>query len=268
MTAATMEPRPWPRRRWWILIALVFAAHLGLIFAVGDRKPIVPRQAASAPVLRLAADGGEILALNDPTLFARPHWHGFAGAAWLQIPPVPFRAFEWTEPPRWLAFAAEQLGALFARFMETNGFASFQLGLKPAPELTVPELVPEPALTARSELQIEGEVAQRRLLHAMELPSLPGSDVLTDSVVQVLVDAAGDTVSVTLLPSVSGSKDADQQKADQRALDLAKAARYQPLARDDAGSAASPAAGLSWGRMIFKWHTVPLPMTNEPPAAP
>jgi hypothetical protein len=263
MNAAPIEPRPWRRPRWAMLIAVVFAAHLGLVFGLGDRSPMVVRQLSAVPVLRLATGPDEWLSLSDPTLFTLPHRKGFAGAAWLQIPPVPFHAFEWTEPPRWLAMPVDQPGAQLARLLETNGFASFQLELNPAPELTVPELEPEPALAARSELRLEGGLAQRRLLNVMELPSLPGSDLLTNSVVQVLADRAGDTVSVTLLPPGSGSKEADQ-----RALELAKAARFEPLPRDGAGGSANPAAGLSWGRMIFQWHTVPLAETNAPAGAP
>jgi hypothetical protein len=263
MNSALSEPRPWPRRRWWFLIALVFAAHLGLIFTLADRSPVVPRQPAGVPALKLVTDGSELLALNDPTLFALPHPRGFAGAAWLQVPSPPFRPFKWTEPPRWLALPLEQLGAVFARFMETNRFAPFQLELNPSPDLTVPELAPEPAVAAQSALRLEGDLAQRRLLNPIDLTNQPSSDRLTNSIVQVLVDAMGNVFSPVLLPPGSGSKEADQG-----ALDLAKIARFEPLARGGASEPANPAADLSGGLMIFEWHTVPPAETNTPATVP
>jgi TonB family protein len=159
------------------------------------------------------------------------------------------------------------LGVFFARFMETNRFAPFQPALKPPVELTVPELAPETAPAADSELRIEGDLARRRLLNPMVLPLQPSpniltTDILTNSVVQVVVDAAGRVFSCTL-PASSGSTNADRC-----ALDLARNARFEPLARDGASGAANPAAGLSWGRMIFEWRTTPLPTTPAPAAAP
>src|SRR5437773_6757094 len=97
-----LSPAPWPRHRWGLLIALVFAAHVGLIFAFGDRHPIMPRPPGPAPELRLAIGSNELLALRDPTLFALPHPKGFAAAAWREISQTGFPPFRWTEPPRWL----------------------------------------------------------------------------------------------------------------------------------------------------------------------
>ena len=58
------------------------------------------------------------------------------------------------------------------------------------------------------------------------------------------------------LPTV-GYAAADQyDQADQRALELARAARFAPSSR------------LTIGRMIFNWHTVPPPDTNAPAASP
>ena len=81
----------------------------------------------------------------------------------------------------------------------------------------------------------------------------PYANVIAPSKVQVLVDAAGNVVSAVLLPPDSGFTAADQyDKADQRALELARAARFAPASR------------LTVGRMIFNWHTVPPPATNAP----
>ena len=32
MTTASVQPRAWPRRRWWLTVLVVFTGQLGLIF--------------------------------------------------------------------------------------------------------------------------------------------------------------------------------------------------------------------------------------------
>jgi TonB family protein len=253
MNSAVTEPRAWSPARRSLLIMLVFAAHVGLILALGNRNPVRPRPPAPAPSLSLAPDSSELLELNDPTLFALPHRQGFAGAAWLKIPTVQFPPFRWTEPPRLLPLPIADLGVTFAQFMRTNVFVSRQFETKPAPDLPLPvaqEFAVAP--TTNSTLRVAGDLVNRRLLNPPQLQPWPALDLLTNTVVQVLVNAEGNVVSPTLL-TVSGSKPADQS-----ALDIARAARFEPLRRS------SPA--LTVGALIFEWHTEPL--TNAPAANP
>lgn len=264
MNPASPEPRGWSPARRWSLIALVFTLHLGLIFALGARKPAPPRPPAPAPLLSLAPDSNELLALNDPTLFARPHPQGFARAAWLKIPNVQFQPFRWTELPRLLPLRIEELGVAFAQFIQTNVFVSPALETKAAPELPQPvALETGVAPPTRSTLRVAGDLANRRLLNPPELPSWNAADLLTNTVVQVLVNADGNVFSPTLL-SRSFDPKGDQRalkiagEADQRALDVARASRF------DAGRGASPA--LTLGVLIFEWHTEPL--TNTPSSNP
>lgn len=244
----------WSLRRWLMLIALVFAAQLALIFAFGEYKPIVPRAVTNVPALKLTAGSGEWLALNDPTLFALPNRKGFAGPAWLEPPPMEFHRLEWMELPRWLPLPVEELGATFSQFMQTNRFTTFQFELKPPPQFTVPVVPVEPVLAKTSTLRIEGGLARRRLLTPMELPSWPYADVLAPSKVQVLVNAAGNVVSAVLLPSDNPLETASHHDAaDQRALELARAARFAPL------------SNLTIGQLVFNWHSVAPVTTNAPP---
>jgi TonB family protein len=254
MNPAPLEPRPWSRGRWWTLIALVFAAHVGLIFALGDRKPLAPRPPALAPVLRLATGPNELLALTDPTLFALPHPAGFAGAVWRWRPEVTVQPFRWTEPPRPLRLSAEKLGDRFAQFMQTNRLARFEPALAPAPE-TGPAVVPafSPAALAPSTVRLGDGLAGRRWLNPPRLGAWPAPDLLTNCVVSVLVRPDGGVTSAKLLPPGSGSAEADQF-----ALAAARTARFTPLTR----GAAEPAVGT----LIFEWQT--LPMTNAPAPGP
>jgi hypothetical protein len=253
MNAAVVqaEPRTWSRSRWLTLIALVLAAHIGFIFAFGERRQIVPRTVRNVPTLTLAADSDELLALNDPTLFAQPHQRDFAAAVWLKMPDVKQPSFRWTESPRWLPLSADELGAVFGRFMQTNFFASYRLDFKPPPKLSALPLPVEPALAQNSTMQVEGALAQRRLPAQINLPDWPYPDVIAPSKVQVLVDAAGKVVSAVLLPSDNSLEAAGHyDAADQRALELARAVHFAPAPR------------LTVGRIIFNWHTIP------PPASP
>jgi len=262
MTAAQSEARPWSRRRWWTVILLVFALHVGLIFAFSERKPGAPRQPVQVARLRLVAERGELLALGDPTLFALPHPRGFAASAWLPVPRVAFAPFKWTESPRFLTLPAEQLGATFLQFMQTNTFAPFEMETMPAPEVILPESPPLFTPPTKSELSVRGDLAQRRLLNPPELASWPAADLLTNSVVRVQVDAAGHVFSPTLVPPGSGSRTADR-----RALELARALRFTPQSQPSLLSA-DPQGSLTSGALVFEWHTVPLPPTNPPVIVP
>jgi hypothetical protein len=254
------EPRPrkgWSRKRAIFSVAAVIAAQVAFIFVFGEKKIKPSRTVSNVPQLQLADSSSELVALDDPALFALPHANDFASAVWLKMPAVRQPSFRWTESPHWLPLAAENLGATFARFMATNLFADFQINFKPESQFAGPLSPVESALPKNSTAQISGDLAQRRLLRPLDLPSLPYNDVIAPSIVQVLVDAAGDVVSAVLLPSENSFEAAGRLDiADQHALELARAARFAPAPR------------LTVGKIIFNWHTVPLPDTNSHAASP
>ena len=245
---------PWTRGHWLTVVALVLAAHVALLFVFGGRKQIVPRPVKNVPMLKLADDSSEWLALNDPTLFALPHQKDFASAIWRQTTALKQPSLRWTELPRPLPSpSADALGLAFNQFMQTNHFAGFELQFKPSLKLSAPGLPIEPVLAQNSTLRVEGELAQRQLPSPINLTNWPYPNVIAPSKVQVLVDTAGNVVSAVLLPPDSGFTATDQyDQADQLALELARAARF------------TPASHLTVGRMIFNWHTVPPPATNAP----
>jgi hypothetical protein len=263
MTSASAEPRGWSPGRWWAAVAMIFGLQVGLMLWLEDRSPVVPRKPAAAPVLRLTdRPPGAGLALEDPTLFALPHPHSFSGQAWLRIRSPEFHAPDLTVPVTNLLLVVEELGGGFATFVLTNPAPSFPTIVMPEPELRVPELVLAVPPSIPSTLRLEGDLAKRRLLSTPTLPSWTCTDLLTNSIVQVLVDAQGNAVSAVLLPPGSGLKDADQL-----ALDIARAARFE------AGSAfptrvESPSPGLTIGTMVFQWQTLPVSASNQPPATP
>lgn len=251
MNVASPEPPAWSPVRRWLLILLVFLAHLGLISALTDRKPPTRRPPAPAPVLQPAPADSEWLAVNDPALFALPQRRGFAGAAWLQTGPPEATPFRWSEPLRLLPLPMASLGTAFNQFMQTNLFPALAFETKLPPTIEPPATFPigAPAPT-NSRLRVAGALAQRALRNPPELASYRAADLLTNTVAQVLVRPDGQVFSATLLAS-SASKEADQH-----ALEIARAARFEPLR--------PPATALMSGELIFEWHTEPLPAETKP----
>jgi hypothetical protein len=263
MTSALIEPRPWAGRRWGSMVALVFIVQLGLIFWLGSRTPIRPQLPTAALTLYLGGLApAELQALNDPTLFTLPHPEGFSGPVWRRMPQPEFRPFKWSAPTDHFPLAIDRLGGVFNRLLETNQFQALQLPAWREAAPTLPDLPPLAVLPDHSVVHLEDGLAQRRLLAPLQLKSFTNTDILAKSEIRVGVDSGGLPVSVTLL-SVSGSA-----AADQFALDQAWAARFEPLNRDSAETILNPAAHLSWGRMIFQWHTVPMPPASPPAASP
>jgi hypothetical protein len=250
-------PKPagagWSRQRLIIPILLVFAAQTGLVFVLGERQFPPSRVPANVPHLQLADNSSDLVALDDPTLFVLPHANDFASAVWLKPQVVTPPAFRWTESPRWLPLPAEDLGATFAQFMRTNRFAGFQPDFKPEPELSGPVLAVAPALEQNTTIQVTGNLAQRWLTNQISLPSLVHPDVVAPSRVQVLVDAAGDVVSAVSLPAESGLEaEGRWYDAETNATAIARTLRF------------TPSLGLTFGQIIFHWHTVPAATTNAP----
>lgn len=265
MTVASPEPRGWPRRRWLLFILAVFGAQLGLIFCLSDPPPLPPRLPPQAAAIHFVpGSASDLRALEDPTLFALPHREGFSGLAWLQAPPPPFRGFAWSEEPNWLQLSADRLGTIFDPLIEPDDPNAPPTLSRPEPKLTLTQVpAPEPG-PSQSWLRLEGDLARRRLITPVELPSQPARDLLANTVVQVAVDDAGRVASVpVLLPPGSGDREVDNE-----AIKRAMNSRFEsvPALEPAGGSRSLP--HLTWGRMVFEWHTVPALPTPVPPAGP
>jgi hypothetical protein len=243
------EPKPsgegWSPTCWLVVIALIFAAHVALVFLFGEKKEIVPRAATDVPALNFADRADSLLALDDPTLFVLPNANDFAAADWLKPPAVQPPSFRWTEPPRPLPLPVGELGAVFNRRKSADFSTVRPFNFQPAPELSAPTALLPPALPKNSTMRIEGALAQRELPVQISLTNWPYADVLAPCVVQLLANAEGGVVSTVLLSS-SG-----YDAADQRALEIARALRF------------APSASLTFGRIIFNWQTVPPETTTN-----
>jgi hypothetical protein len=252
VSASQTPGEGWTQRKFFFTLAFVLAFHVALIVLFGTKKQIVPRLVTNVPQFQLADSANELIALGDPTLFARPNAHDVVTHFWRRAPVVAQPNFNWTENPRYLPPAPEDFGAAFREFVQKSQSAEFPLNFKPRPNLMIPAVPFGNAMPQATTMRISGELADRRLLSAVELPSLPRNDVVAPSTVQALVDTAGNVFSpVVLKPDTDNTADND---ADQHALQLARNLRFAPAPR------------VTFGEITFIWHTVPVNtvQTNAP----
>ena len=261
-----LESPPWAPRKWVSTIALVFLIQI-ILLVVLSRKPPRPGQPPQFhTAINLTLDRvsekqlGEMTELNDPTLFALPNSRGFSGAAWLNFPPPDHHFNDWTQADDWLELDQSSLGKTLLTFLNSNLPAPLLMADKPLPFSTVRLSRPTSGrLVTASEVRLEGALAQRSLLHPISPPSWTHSDILTNTIVQCLVDADGDTQSVTLVSSCGVSE------ADQVALRLATNARFHSLR--SLGEQPKQRNETTWGRMVFHWHTL-APQESAPASVP
>jgi hypothetical protein len=228
------------RRTGWIII--VFLLQIGLIFWLSGNSKAAIRKASPAPSLSIVSpESNELVALSDPTLFALPHYRTFSGAAWLRPHSVPAQSFEWSDEPGWFQPSRDDF------LPGTNsGGAEIEISelvktappAPPRPAVAVPAQFPE-----KSKLKILGFT--RALVSAPSLPAWSTTNLLTNTVVRLMVDANGITRSQTILVR-SGLPDADQF-----ALNTSRNLRFAPIR--GAISSTNPVAGLTWGEAVFEW---------------
>jgi hypothetical protein len=256
MTAAWTSASSWPLRRWLAFIVVILLGQLACIFWLNGNRFIAAQAVPFEPRIYVPADPrAELPDVSSPTLFVFANRRGFSGPAWLQIPSQQFGLPPWSEAPRPLALAAGKLGGELEEFVRTNAAGSFEL-TPPAPPPDFVFADDDPG-AMESALTLEGGLAKRQLRSQFNLASQPAGDLLTNSEVLAGVDAQGVVFSAVLLKSC-GSKDADAL-----AVKLAASAQFQPLRWAGPGMTNPVAEEPAWGKMVFHWHTVPLPATNS-----
>lgn len=237
----------WGRGRLVAIALLVAAIQVGLVYWLSDNRPVRERIPSVAPLLQIAGPGSsELRALLDPTLFALPHVQSFSGMAWLRHEKPVYRPFQYSEPPKWLALDVQQLAKTASAAAEEEPAATLSLP-RTRPEMTLPAPMPS-SIPSTTRWYLADDLARRQLLTQVPTPSFRNPELLTNSVVQLVVTSEGRPASVTLLSS-SGLPAADKQ-----ALETATRMRFAPLENG------KPA--LTWGKLIMEWHT--LPGTNAP----
>lgn len=257
MNATETTPRPgWSRVKWLLVVVVIFVAQFALIWGLGShQKPAARRPFPAPPALLVGDSALPLVELGDPTILALPHARGFSGQAWARTPRREFVSADWDEPFRWRPVAVERLGEVFQQLVAGARVTPVQVAEKSEPAISLLETSLAAAVGQRSSLVVEGELATRDLAVAPRLPSWPATEILAATEVRVLVDADGRVVSAGLLP-VNGSGKAEQGRADQEALELARMMQFASI---------RPATGLASGKLIFQWHTL-APVVAETPS--
>ena len=251
--------------RWVALALLGLGAHVALIWALGEPPPRAPVSRHSNPTIQWLTDPwllervASLPGMHDPAIFAVPSLEGFSGSAWLIFKPSQPDFAAQTPSPYWLELTEEDLGNVFERLFTTNLPSSIQISDLPLPSFSggVKPFARELSLPP-SRVHASARLAER-LPALVDLPAWPHADLLTNTVVQVLVDARGQCVSSTLL-SRCGSKEADTF-----ALKWTLSCRFRPLrtARRNDWSREP----IVPGKLIFSWQTLP-PTTSATVIAP
>ncbi len=259
------QGRGWTRRQWWGATAVVMLVQvLAVTWLVRPAIPPSPRPAFATRVSLLSPAESESSlssSLYDPALFALPSRAGFSGDAWLKYRLLPPTPQDRAVTPEWLRLSAASLGNGLGRYVATNGISPPLLVDEPLPPVLRIEtsFVGEPVAPV-SRLRIDGELSARTILSPIALPSWPHTEIVSNSVVRAAVDAAGWTFSATLLSS-SGLA-----AADENALRFVEQLRMSPLV--GAGDGVPRRDQLSWGTLVFLWHTAPVAPTNPAAALP
>ncbi len=239
----------WTRGRFFWVVGSLFALQVGLIALFGARalKPLaVPPPSTQFRALGALMSQEQLMRLffaSDPAVFPLPSRHGFSGRAWMDEPPAQYQSTNQLEAPLWLALDAARLGTGEAALTNASGITPLTLAqldtprLEPMPVFLSPEII-----RTQSVLRIEGELAERLAGPGPALHAWPSTSrkLLTNTVVQIAVNQAGDVMAARLLTRC-GSADADAD-----AVAKAGALLFRP----------STDARTVWAQAVFDWQTL------------
>lgn len=256
-----MERKTSPQFWIWGFVFL-FLVHAFAIFWFAAPREARPSWQKPPPFLYLSSEPDmdrrvlELTTMQDPTLFALPHAHGFSGGAWLNFRPRTQTLDETTAPPALLVLPLTQLGNALNEYARTNRPSEEELLASLRATKTVEVRIPDEPVITNTILRVEGPLAGRKISSIPPLPSAAYTDVLRPSVVAVSVNGDG------IVETASLAAECGLSTADARAVELARRVQFGPASIREARAraAASPAVG----RLIFTWHVVS--PTNAGPA--
>ena len=243
----------------WGFIFLLLA-HAIPVFWLGDRSRARPVAARPEPFLFIPADQAgqqkiaERASMSKATLFALPSPSGFSGKAWLNFEPTVPELGNTTNAPQALPLPVQELGSTLIAVAETSRVRAEPLlhALRKVTPLDIESPV-EPLLE-NSAAAIQGALAQRELLSkGPALPSVPHTELLTNTIIDLAVDADGAVETASLLGRCG------LRVVDERALDWARTLRF---ARSGSFGFLERPLTLTRGRLVFTWHVVPPTATN------
>ncbi|MCI0748795.1 MAG: energy transducer TonB [Verrucomicrobia subdivision 3 bacterium] len=252
MNAPAYDLVRWSVRKWLSVIGILFLGQTILILILGERQrpPVSPVPFVTG--IQVAADplpAAKVQQWPDAAEFALPTLTGFSRDAWLSFQRPEFRLSDWTEPPQWLALNPAELGLTLGKLIGTNESLWLRLADQPLPRALRHETpAGNPPSLTQSELWVQGELAAWTLDYPIELPSWPHTELLSNTVVQTVVDASGYAIGASVLAKCGLAE------ADQLAERIVREARFRP---PPARGRRSEPDLIASGKLVFKWHTVP-----------
>jgi hypothetical protein len=238
----------WSVARWLALIVGFFVLQFGFLYVVSER-PLAESQLRGPRIIARMLPGNltegrvsENFFTSDPLLFPLASQHGFSGKGWMTMRRPNYELPEEIEPPHWLGLRADKLGVVAPA--EPKAELPFQLGHETSPQTeALPVFVPTISARTNSLVRVDSTLRERAIGLPFALPARPSSEVLSNTVVDIAVNGAGEVVASRLALS-SNSKVADRE-----ALNKSKLLRFRPL----------NAVGTIWGQAIFEWETTAHP---------
>ena len=261
MTKAPDETRAWSSFKWTGVILVIFGVQAGLMLWLGRRGAL--SISASKPALEVRVPDEPSAGISDagsPTLLVTPNQDGFS-SVWLRASDISNQPAEWNgQPDGTLQQPINPPGDEIQARVDSELAKSVSVLERPKPTLETVGIPPD--AISESTFSIEGDLAQRPLLDRPKLISPVGDAALSNSIVEIDVNADGVVVDPPVIPpgGSSGSTETDPyaRAADAYARSVAMSLQFKPL----------PHAGLpadrTWGRVVFQWRTLPAPITNTP----
>lgn len=251
----------WTRLGW--VVMAILGIHVVLLFALSRRSdPFLQQRVPDRHFAPLVWDNSPTQdhlssLLPDPVVFARVVSGGFSGSLWvseawedsgkiLPLPPV-------SRPSvRGDLILRPHLDLRLAGPDDREAATPPRIELSPRHQLPSTQSL----FSGRSVLRFREGLTGWRLIENGAFPVWTNAQLLTPTVVQVMVDARGGVLSATLELG-SGLAEADLE-----ALKRARQLRFVPPPNQVWTN------GLHWGRLEFVWHTVPPGREASSPATP
>ena len=253
MPAAPDETRAWSSFKWAGVIVVIFGVQAGLMLWLGGRAPAsVPADQPALEVRVPEHQAAVTPGAGSPLLLVTPNRNGFS-SVWLRASEITNQPAEWNgQPDGTLPQPLNPPGDEIVARVDSGSAQLVSVLDRPKPALKTVGIPPN--AISESTFDIEGDLARRTLLARPALVSPVSDAALSNSIVEIDVNADGLVVDPAVIPPGGSSSSAE---TDAYARSIAMSLQFKPLPR------ASLPAERTWGRVVFQWRTLPAPATNN-----
>jgi hypothetical protein len=231
---------------------------MALFLVLGRQRVAVAPPAKPALMVHIPSDRYvSIPGVDRPTLLPTENPAGFSN--WFPESEKGERSGGWSAQPDGVLSRPMTPPGGDLTNIPKNGFTSAK-SVVDRPKPAMDAVVVSEENIAASSFVIEGELAGRRLLTNPPLTDPVSATALSNTVVQIHVDAQGRVfdLPVILFPGdKSGSAVADLE-----AIATARALKFAPVTSGGGSGTGGRQDDLTRGTVVFQWRTAPPPATN------